>query len=162
MLDLDELTQQYSRRYFNAQLTKHVQQYQHSQQYFSIAIMDIDYFKKINDEYGHDVGDQALVSAAQFVKQHIRNTDIFSRYGGDEFTMIFPLANKEVAERVLNTLRERFVDHAFDLDGIRIPITLSMGVAQVQEGDTEVKIIKRADDALYQAKQAGRNRVKIN
>jgi len=159
MLLIDELTQQNNRRYFNAQLSKHAELYKVNQEHFSLAMMDIDNFKDINDTYGHDVGDQAVISVAQFIKESIRETDVFARYGGDEFVLIFPVNNLQVATTVLEKIRKRFVDHCFVFAGREIDITISIGVTKINQSDTEETILKRADTALYQAKEGGRNQV---
>jgi len=159
MLVLDELTQQYNRRYFNMQLSKHIERYRRHQAYFSLAIVDIDFFKSVNDSFGHDIGDEVLIVVASFIRKQMRSTDILTRYGGEEFALILPFTEQKVAKKVLDKLRNSFAEHQFVVNGINFSITISIGVTEVRSADEEEAIIKRADAALYQAKRNGRNRV---
>jgi len=125
----------------------------------SVIMMDIDHFKKVNDTYGHDAGDVVLKQFAVIVKKTIRPVDFLARYGGEEFTVICNAELErtvEVAERV----RQSVADTPVKISELQeISITASLGVAEYRSGDTSETVIKRADNALYQAKQNGRNRV---
>ena len=125
----------------------------------SLIILDIDHFKKINDRYGHTVGDRVLIAAANYIRQHIRENDLLARWGGEEFAIVAPDSTLDSAGKLAEKLRA-------DLEDLRevddISITCSFGVAQF-DGDEDVdSLIRRADRALYQAKGEGRNRVVLS
>jgi len=126
----------------------------------SVLMLDIDHFKKINDEYGHIAGDDVLYKVASFLQTRLRDTDIAGRYGGDEFIIILPKANLPsalvTAERIRKTLATTKMK---DLKGNEFGITVSQGLASYRAGDARSSFIYRADDALNKAKQNGRNRV---
>jgi diguanylate cyclase (GGDEF)-like protein len=159
LLDTDELTQQPNRRYFNAQLARFTELFKSNQEIFSLAVLDIDHFKKINDTYGHNIGDSVLTQLAGFVRAKIRNTDAFARYGGEEFVVLLPLTTTETAFNVLDKLRSQCADHEFKIGELKLRLTISIGVTGIKLQDSEMKIFKRADEALYKAKNDGRNRV---
>ena len=125
----------------------------------SIAIIDIDHFKKFNDNYGHLIGDEVLVMMAQYINNSLRNTDIFARWGGEEFVILFKSTDLNDAEVVSEKLREGISKLEHEIAG---NITASFGLTQYKDGDTLEKMFKRCDDALYRAKENGRNRVEIN
>ncbi|MDD5327709.1 MAG: diguanylate cyclase [Phycisphaerae bacterium] len=125
--------------------------------YFSIAIVDVDNFKQINDTAGHAVGDKALRLLAKSMRHNVRMTDIIiARYGGDEFVLLMPETKLSGAKVLLERLRRRV--RTISLPNVK-SITMSGGLAEWNEGDTAETILKRADDALYDAKRSGRNRV---
>lgn len=161
MLIDDELTHQYNRRYFNAELSKQLMLFNRTPQPFCLAMLDIDLFKNINDTHGHDVGDAILIQLGQFVRSQIRNTDIFARYGGEEFVIIFPLSKLNIAIKILDKLRKSCEGKQFKVNELSIQLTISIGVTQVENSDNETTIIKRADTALYKAKENGRNRIGV-
>jgi diguanylate cyclase (GGDEF)-like protein len=122
----------------------------------SLLLLDLDHFKKINDEYGHMVGDQILIRIAEIIETRIRITDSLYRFGGEEF-VIMPLElNLEQAESFANQLRELVEKQELVTEK---KVTISMGAAQYQAGETSESWLKRADEALYRAKNSGRNRV---
>lgn len=129
----------------------------------SICVLDIDHFKRINDQHGHPAGDAVLKQLSQIIgKKLVRSNDFFARFGGEEFVIMLigsPLKNAvEVAERVRATI----ADAEFEVDGKKIPVTISIGVANRKTTETEWEtLFKRADQALYQSKQGGRNRVTV-
>ncbi len=125
----------------------------------SIAIVDIDHFKLFNDKYGHLVGDEVLVMLAQYINDSLRNTDIFARWGGEEFVILFKSTNLEDAKLVSEKLRDGVSKLKHELAG---NITASFGLTQYKYGDTLTKMFKRCDDALYKAKANGRDRVEVN
>ena len=125
----------------------------------SIALLDVDHFKRLNDTYGHETGDQALVHLANVVKEILRPTDTVARYGGEEFVVILPNSNANDAAGIMTRLQRELTKRFFLHDNERILITFSAGVAQRQGAETSEAMITRADAALYRAKQAGRNRV---
>lgn len=129
----------------------------------SAILVDIDYFKKINDTYGHQTGDLILNQFATLLKQHLRVNDIFARYGGEEFVVILSNTGSDTALHIAENLRQLIQDHRFQIFGHRIYVTASFGVATIQHlvhRSHWKKIIAWADKALYQAKQHGRNQVR--
>lgn len=126
----------------------------------SVLVLDIDHFKKVNDQYGHDGGDKVLTAVAQILQRSLRTGDIAARFGGEEFLIVLPRATKEVAATIAERVRLAIAENKFDV-GIDSPIniTISIGVAQFQPGNSMTDWFKHADEALYSAKQQGRNRV---
>lgn len=125
----------------------------------SLAMMDIDHFKKLNDTLGHTAGDVALAHLAKVIKSLIRSTDILARYGGEEFTIILPGTKKDDAIEVINGVQRDLTKNFFLNNNERVLITFSAGVAERFSDETIDEVLTRADAALYQAKQTGRNRV---
>jgi diguanylate cyclase (GGDEF)-like protein len=130
-------------------------------QTFSVAMLDIDHFKTINDTYGHSVGDTVIAAVGTLLRQHFRITDKLGRYGGEEFTLVLPDCDADQARRLVNRLREDFADIKFASDGEPFACTLSAGVADNRQfpKDTAEALLEKADQALYRAKRDGRNRV---
>ena len=127
---------------------------------YSIAMLDIDNFKAINDTYGHSIGDQVLKHISKFLKNNLRRSDCAGRYGGEEFLILLPDTNVDTALAVLQVAREDFINTGILLADTSLHITFSAGVSQVLEEDEDAwAAVKRADDALYQAKESGRNRI---
>jgi len=155
----DDLTKVFNRLKFNELLELEIKNMRRFRLPFSVALLDIDHFKNFNDTYGHLVGDEVLIMIAQYINTHIRKTDIFARWGGEEFILFFKGTDINGAECVTNKLREAIskLKHS-DID---INITVSFGITEYQNNDTLDIIFKRCDDALYKAKQLGRNRVEI-
>lgn len=125
----------------------------------SIALLDVDHFKRLNDTYGHDTGDQALIHLANVVKEILRPTDTVARYGGEEFVVILPNTADADAVSIMTRLQRELTKRFFLHDNERILITFSAGVTQREGQETSDAMIARADGALYRAKQTGRNRV---
>jgi diguanylate cyclase (GGDEF)-like protein len=121
------------------------------------AMLDIDHFKKVNDTYGHAIGDRVIKALAQLLKQRARKTDILGRYGGEEFAVILPGCDIEMAMKILEDIRERFSRIEFAHPGGTFSATLSGGVAQLSEKLSGQSLLAAADEALYRSKQAGRN-----
>ena len=133
-----------------------------AQNYSIAAIMgDIDYFKKINDTYGHLVGDEVLINVSQILSSSLREGDAVGRFGGEEFIMVLPGCNMSVAVRVAERVRALIAASSISTETGEIHVTMSFGVAVMQEGRGEdgEELLKRADEALYRAKNNGRNRV---
>ena len=150
----DALTKIYNRYGINRVLSNKIYEYKRYQETFSIIFFDIDYFKNVNDTYGHDIGDFVLQNIAKIVSNNIRESDIFGRWGGEEFIVILPKTPLNEAVRVANKLRKSIESEHF---GIEQKITCSFGVTEVREGDTASTLLKRADEYLYIAKESGRN-----
>ncbi|BCM26279.1 GGDEF domain-containing protein [Methyloradius palustris] len=125
----------------------------------SIAMMDIDHFKKINDTMGHTTGDQALSHLAGVIKKSLRTTDVIARYGGEEFIIILPNTEQEESITIVTRAQRELTKNFFMHENKRVLITFSAGVAERAPGEEPNSVIPRADAALYQAKQSGRNRV---
>ncbi len=125
---------------------------------FGIMIIDVDYFKKVNDTYGHQVGDTTLIEVANILKTNIRESDTVGRWGGEEFVIICPHTNLEGIKILANIIREKIENHQFPVIGHK---TASFGVTIYQDNDNLESIISRADEALYNAKNNGRNKVEF-
>ena len=126
----------------------------------SLAICDIDYFKKINDEHGHEAGDDMLRFFGKIVHKELRGADIAGRHGGDEFIMVFPNTPLEGAAQSVDRIRDR-LDATILKNNGRGKITFSAGLAQFSAGMTPQSFLRHADEALYKAKRLGRNRLVV-
>jgi diguanylate cyclase (GGDEF)-like protein len=128
---------------------------------FSIALIDLDYFKQVNDVYGHLTGDQILRNFSEFLLSRVRKSDIVTRSGGEEFTIIFPYTNAENAMRALNAFREAFAQRLQHAEDKEFKVTFSAGVANINRFQDLVSLLAAADQALYRAKEKGRNTIEI-
>jgi diguanylate cyclase (GGDEF)-like protein len=156
----DALTGLYNRRYFWEALKRELIAARRKPSVFSVILVDLDHFKRVNDAYGHDAGDRVLQATANLLRGHIRGSDIAVRYGGEEFALLLPGTGAAVAEERAEQLRRELEALEIACNGGRIRITLSAGVAESGPSATnEREIMKRVDEALYAAKAAGRNRV---
>ncbi len=158
----DQLTGLHNRRYMEGQLGALVKRAAHGGDPVSALMIDIDHFKKINDNFGHDIGDEVLREFAIRVATNVRAIDLPCRYGGEEFTVIMPGARLADAERVAERIRLHVAGSPFRVAGGSelLTVTISVGVAcTLGESDTPDALLKRADEAVYEAKAAGRNRV---
>lgn len=126
---------------------------------FSVGLLDIDHFKRLNDSLGHQVGDQALIHLAGVVRQLLRPTDSLARYGGEEFLLLLPNSDLAEAEKVMLRLQRELTKQFFLHDNRKVLITFSAGVAQLGQEESQADLLRRADVAMYKAKSAGRNRV---
>jgi len=123
---------------------------------FSIILLDIDHFKRINDEYGHDVGDRVLCQLVERIGSHLRATDTLARWSGEEFILLLPQTSRDNVTELAQLLRQRITDTPFEQVG---RITVLLGVAQHELDDSLNALFRWADEALYRAKESGRNRV---
>ncbi len=124
---------------------------------------DIDFFKKINDKYGHPAGDYVIKTVAEIMKSGFRKTDVVCRYGGEEFLILLPASDLEGAAVAAEKVRQSIESYRFEFEGQHIPVTMSMGVGQYMVGKEFGKdLISRADTALYSSKQNGRNKVTLH
>ena len=158
----DQLTGLHNRRYMEGQLGALVKRATHGGDGVSALMIDIDHFKKINDNFGHDIGDEVLREFAVRLASNVRAIDLPCRYGGEEFTVIMPGARLEDAQRVAERIRLHVAGSPFRVSGGKelLTVTISIGVASTMgEGDTPEQLLKRADEAVYEAKAGGRNRV---
>lgn len=124
----------------------------------SFAMLDIDFFKKVNDTYGHPMGDRVIKSLALFLKQRLRKTDHIGRYGGEEFAVVLPDTDAATALKVLDEIRQRFAEISYPAQPLDLSCTFSCGIAELHDGVDSKTLSKRADEALYEAKHSGRNR----
>ena len=154
----DELTDIYNRAYFNKELDRQISIHKKNKIPLCLIMFDIDKFKYFNDTYGHQTGDKVLKDLAKIIGEQTRATDIFARWGGEEFVIILPNASLSGAKKVSEHLRVVIENYTFAND---LKVTCSFGISQFAVNDTREIFIKRADDALYKAKNNGRNRVEI-
>jgi diguanylate cyclase (GGDEF)-like protein len=152
----DSLTGIANRREFARILESEVERARRYGAPLSLAMYDIDYFKRVNDTFGHDVGDHVLQSLTVLVKKTVRITDVVARWGGEEFMLLMPQSDMNAAKRAAEKLRQMIARHRFDEAG---GIAVSFGVTQYVPQDDPNSLLKRVDDALYLAKERGRNRV---
>ncbi|MGO4887485.1 response regulator [Anaerobacillus sp. MEB173] len=160
---LDELTGLYTRKYFLEKLNYYFQDSNESEFNHSVIIFDLDYFKQVNDRFGHAMGDKVLVTFANFISSHIRESDVFARYGGEEFILLFPRTTSEQALVRLDSIREKFSKININVGQETINQTFSGGIASKDDMNIErpEDLIKFADIALYEAKNSGRNQLLI-
>ncbi len=158
---IDGLTQLANRTAFDEKLNEMIVLHKRYSDPFSLLMVDLDYFKAINDTHGHPAGDRLLKGVAQKIKATLRGTDFLSRFGGDEYAIILIKTDIATATEVAWKLCEEVRGSRFLLDDAALTMTLSIGVAEANEMDTEETLLKRADAALYRAKAAGRNGVSI-
>ncbi len=155
---IDKLTSIYNRYKMDLSLDEQVEIAKRYKRALSVIFFDIDFFKKVNDTYGHKVGDEVLKELVNLVSSHLRKSDIFGRWGGEEFLIILPETTKEEALKLAEKLRKYIQLHKFN----KIEkLTCSFGVTSIKENDNSKTIIARVDKKLYKAKQNGRNRVEI-
>ena len=121
-------------------------------------VWDVDNFKRVNDTYGHQAGDKVLKVITDFMSERIRSVDFIARYGGEEFVVVLPETRDNDAATIAEELRKGIAELNFHHHGSRVEITASCGFTECRTGDTPASIFERADKALYQAKQQGRNR----
>ncbi|MEF8748598.1 MAG: GGDEF domain-containing protein [Candidatus Accumulibacter propinquus] len=155
---VDALTGLQNRNSANERLRQEFLRLKRSGHLYVVLFMDIDYFKAINDTYGHDTGDQVLRHVATVLKDTLRESDFVARYGGEEFLAVLPETNAEGALRLAETVRQTVSRHAFP---VAERVTVSIGVAMATDQDKNEEVaVRRADTALYQAKADGRNAVR--
>lgn len=157
---LDALTELCNRRHFLELLEKEIARALRHARPLALAIIDVDLFKRINDEYGHIAGDGVLRQIAEILRHHVRGEDIAARIGGEEFAVLLPEAEPADAHTFAERLREAIASAAFAAGGVAQRITISIGLAELTESRSDRSTLMRAADAaLYQAKDSGRNRV---
>jgi len=158
----DSLTQVCNRKALDEKLELLLADWDHEQRPFSLVLIDLDHFKRINDSHGHQAGDLVLSKVGDWLKEWVREGDFVGRYGGDEFAVLLPHATLDVgvkvAQRICGATASRV--SRIPLRREQISVSFSIGVAAVREGDTLESLVKRADTALYQSKQCGRNQVR--
>jgi two-component system cell cycle response regulator len=157
----DGLTRAYNKRFFLDRLHSEMRFALRHQSTLGLLLLDIDHFKRVNDEYGHQAGDRVLSEFAALIIESIRDEDVFARYGGEEFVILSRLISSDDCLRFGERLRRSVEQLAVEYDELAIPVTVSIGVACIPELRVESAhdLLRAADRALYQAKQRGRNRV---
>lgn len=154
----DTLTNVPNRLYYEQKVEEEFARWQRNGSSLTLAIWDIDLFKKINDSYGHKAGDKVLSTIAQLLNKRVRKSDFFARYGGEEFVMLLPETTAEEALELADNLRESIKNCSFHYRGEDVRVTVSCGISCFNQGDTVDQVFERADKALYVAKDQGRNR----
>ncbi len=158
----DPLTGAYNREFLQQRLPAEIEAAIDRDSALSVALVDVDHFKTVNDQHGHGVGDVVLAEVARRLRGAIRGGDILVRYGGEEFLTVLPKADAGRAWEVGERMRQRVCERAFDVgDGVALLLRISVGIAQWRMGETMPDLIDRADVAMYGAKQRGRNRVEV-
>ncbi|ODS34198.1 MAG: GGDEF domain protein [Candidatus Scalindua rubra] len=157
---IDGLTQIYNRKAFDKKISEAFNKKSTKKNPFTLVMVDIDYFKKINDEYGHTVGDEVLKKVAMTIKGSFRLNDVSARYGGEEFVIMINSTDRQYAQDICERLRSDIENINFKIDNEAIPISVSVGIAFCKKSDTPETLLERADKSMYLAKQSGRNTVK--
>jgi diguanylate cyclase (GGDEF)-like protein len=160
----DSLTGLFNRRYFDRALEGEMERNARDHRPLALAIIDIDHFKRVNDTWGHDGGDEVLKAVARIMNKNIRQTDILLRIGGEEFAVIMPNVRYQIAENVMERLRLDIENSTITVNSKKLRVSVSVGIA-VREANKLVsaeKLYKQADRALYQAKETGRNKVVLS
>ncbi|MFG1483185.1 GGDEF domain-containing protein [Halobacteriovorax sp. HFRX-2_2] len=157
----DGLTACYNKSFFNKKLDIEVKKSKVTGTPLSLIVFDLDHFKKLNDNYGHDAGDYVLKELAEVIRSNgIRETDIFARYGGEEFVVLLPKTNIKQSYEIAERLRKAVETHDFIYDDNKLPVTASIGVSDYRQGvSSGTDLFKRADSAVYKSKEGGRNQV---
>ena len=158
----DPLTGLYNRRYLYEVLAHEIARSERDQHPLSVILIDIDHFKKVNDMYGHQMGDTILVEISRLIESNTRESDIVCRYGGEEFLLVLPGASLNDAQQRAEQIRQMCMDKLFQNHGVDILLTMSLGVAALsKQGEHADEIISKADRALYVSKERGRNLVTV-
>lgn len=159
----DPLTGVPNRRYLLAFAEKEISRARRYKCDLSLLIMDIDHFKQVNDTYGHAIGDDVLKLVAQTTVKGLRKEDCFGRFGGEEFVILLPHTETRFALEAAQRIRQTIADLSFTVAGKQLSISVSIGIASYQPSDCNLDaLLKRADDALFEAKRRGRNRVLVH
>lgn len=159
---VDELTGAFNRKHFNQTMKQLISDFKRSKRIFSLALIDLDHFKKINDTYGHLIGDEVLQIFSQLVQNSLRAGDTFCRYGGEEFAVFLPNTSADSALLVIERIQERFYASEFFGKNETFHVTFSSGITEITNGDNIAdKLVEEADKALYASKYAGRNQTTL-
>jgi diguanylate cyclase (GGDEF)-like protein len=157
---IDPVTKLNNRTLFNKIINQEIDFAQRYEQKLLLMMLDLDNFKKINDNFGHNIGDVLLSLIGQTLTEFMRRSDLVFRYGGDEFCIILRNSILDGANNLANRVRNNINEKEFDCNDIKIKISISIGLAELHHDDDSIKFIERADKLLYKAKKAGRNNVK--
>jgi diguanylate cyclase (GGDEF)-like protein len=153
----------YNKTYFNGRIDLEVKKSKVTGTPLSLILFDLDHFKHLNDNYGHDAGDYVLKDMAEVIRSNgVRDKDVFARYGGEEFVILLPETNLKQSFEIAERLRKLIEDHPFIYEEKTLPVTASIGVADYRQGvNTGTDLFKRSDSAVYKAKEGGRNQVQF-
>lgn len=154
----DPLTGLANRRALNQELERRIAQLQRQKTPLSLLLIDVDHFKQFNDSHGHQAGDEMLCMMARALRDTVRDMDLPTRYGGEEFAIVLPGTNQDEAKCAAERIRSAVAEIELTFRGTKLRDTVSVGLAQATEEDDPSSLIRRADDALYAAKEGGRNR----
>ncbi|UZE12082.1 diguanylate cyclase [Pseudomonas sp. B21-053] len=158
---IDPLTGLPNRAAWSERLEHEIAEWQQHGNTLMLAMLDLDHFKRINDNYGHLAGDKVLKIIASVLRKRLRGSDFIARFGGEEFVLLMPATVPAVGAKLLETLRASIEACPFHFKGERVTVTISMGLAAFKPGEHSDMVLKRADQALYRAKNAGRNRIEL-
>ncbi len=158
---VDSLTNVLNRNAYNMKITQMIREFSRSKDFFCLLVIDIDFFKKFNDTYGHKAGDRVLRSVAASVQESLRASDLVFRYGGEEFVVILNSIQEDIAFNLAEKIRKSVEKEYFIDKEKKLKVTISLGIACVKEGESEAELFERADKAMYVAKRKGRNQVEI-
>ncbi len=161
LLNEDALTGALNRRGLDQTLSREIARAQRGNNRLSLAMLDLDHFKKINDDYGHEAGDLMLMHFTGLIRSVMRKSDALVRYGGEEFTLILPETDARGAHFVLGRLQQVMARTPLNYEGKRINTTFSAGVATLKADENGHALLRRSDEAVYAAKNAGRNTIKL-
>ncbi|QPJ66075.1 MAG: GGDEF domain-containing protein [Candidatus Nitrohelix vancouverensis] len=159
MVHVDVLTNIFNRSAYEIKINQSVKEFQRYHEAFALLVIDIDHFKNINDQYGHKAGDEVLVLVADTLKQAVRSTDEIFRYGGEEFVVILNKIDRKNALKLAEKLRAAIEKDYLVYKKQKLQVTISIGLAFINESDNEETVFENADQALYDAKRRGRNQV---
>lgn len=158
----DHLTGAHNRKSYDEQVRRYLQLHEIDKEPMSLILLDIDFFKKINDSYGHDIGDCILKECVRLIEESFsREEDFIARLGGEEFAIILPGCHTEAAVKMAEEAMNRIRKEVFVQDRMQIRFTVSLGIAEIGQGENADSWYKRADEALYESKQTGRNKYTI-
>jgi len=159
LLIIDDLTKLYTRKYLIEYIEKEKVKFDETSEAFSLIMVDIDYFKNINDGYGHHCGDQILSEVSKDLKKSLRKKDIIARWGGEEFLILLPETSKAEATKVANRMLKDIRSDQYTYEDVKLSVTISCGISEYKSDQSIDDIIKKADQKLYKAKENGRNRI---
>ena len=157
----DSLTGLFNRRWIFKAIQKEIARFEKTKRPFSLLLIDIDHFKTVNDTFGHSTGDEALRYFADAMKMTVRERDMIARTGGEEFCVLLPETIKEEAKVVAERIMEALSNLPMQIGGLKISISVSIGISEIQINESSDSVYNRADMALYRAKDCGRNRTEL-
>lgn len=154
---IDPTTNIANRRAFDFELSRKMIEWQRQRTPVALVMLDIDYFKRVNDQHGHPAGDKVLAQTARSIEASLRQMDLVCRFGGEEFAIILPIKRPHESTQTAERIRQKIEAEVFRFEQKELKLTVSIGVAEAMKGDDQQLIVKRADTALYESKQRGRN-----
>ena len=161
LLTVDELTKVSNRRFLDFYLEDSIKKANDFHVSFGVLFVDIDYFKNVNDTYGHQVGDIVLSEMASIIQKSLRTHDLIGRYGGEEFLIVVQVEEKKYLNLIAEKLRQKIEEHVFDEKNHKLHITVSIGGTMYRIGESSVSLVERADQNMYESKTKGRNQATI-